>query len=146
MNAPKNVIARMTITKRSSTNKIIVEVRSDANFNKFYSWFSQEGRKRKKLQRTSQRNDGLYFARGQGRPGLDVLAAHQMSFNKDIDKVTIKVFKKRAYEKMLTCRPDELGALPAASTARIVRPAAPLFLPSTYTTLQKRMDILTGAK
>lgn len=139
------VVARMTIVKRGSS-KLIVEIHSDASFHKFYCWYSQEGRKRKMLLRTSQRNDGLHYASAQNQPGLEVLAARQASFNKDIVSVTIKVLQKRMYKNLLHCRPDELGAGMPISNSQNLRAAFPTHIPSTYTPMQKRMNIIAGAK
>lgn len=139
------VIARMTIVKRGSAKRLIVEVHEDASFHQFYRWYSQEGRKHKRFIRGSQRNDGLPFTRAQNQPGLDVLAERQQSFNKDIENVTIKVFQKRIYNHLLNCRPDELGnGMPIFNTQGL-RAAMPERFPATYTTLQKRMNIMTGA-
>lgn len=138
------VVARMTIVKRGSSKRLIVEIHEDATFNQFYRWYSQEGRKHKRFMRGSQRNDGLQFTRAQSRPGLEVLAERQQSFNKDIEKVTIKIFQKRIYTRLLTCAPDALGNGMPVATSHNLRPAAPERLPSTYTSLQKRMNILTG--
>ncbi len=139
------VVARMTIVKRGSSKRMIVEIHEDASFHQFYRWYMQEGRKHKRFVRGSQRNDGLPFTRAQNQPGLDVLAERQQSFNKDIEKVTIKIFQKRIYNHLLNCRPDELGnGMPTAHHQNL-RPAAPERLPATYTTLQKRMNIMTGA-
>ncbi len=139
------VVARMTIVKRGSSKRLIVEIHEDATFHQFYRWYSQEGRKHKRFIRGSQRNDGLQFARAQNTPGLDVLAERQQSFNKDIEKVTIKIMQKRIYNRLLNCAPDALGNGMPVATCHNLRPKAPERLPTTYTTLQKRMNILTGA-
>lgn len=145
MNGKKvKVVARMTIVKRGSSKRLIVEIHEDASFHQFYRWYSQEGRKHKRFMRSSQRNDGLPFTRAQSRPGLDVLAERQQSFNKDIENVTIKIFQKRTYNRLLNCRPDELGKGMPEAPSQNLRPSVPERLHSTYTTLQKRMNIMTG--
>lgn len=145
------VVARMTLSQRGTSKRMIVEVHEGASFQQFYSWYMQEGRKRKKFVRTSPRNDGLAFTRAQGKSGLDVLADRQQSFNRTIESVTIKVFQKRMYNAMLQSRPESLGkGLPIAQSQGL-RPAPSasasiaVQLPATYTPLQKRMDLLIGA-
>ena len=138
------VVARMTIVKRGSSKRLIVEIHENASFHQFYRWYSQEGRKHKRFMRSSQRNDGLPFTRAQSQPGLDVLAERQQSFNKDIETVVIKIFQKRIYNRLLTCSPDQLANGLPASHSQNLRPSVPERLPATYTTLQKRMNIMTG--
>ncbi len=147
MNGNKNkfkIVARMTITKRASSKRLIVEVHEDASFHQFYRWYSQEGRKRKRFIRNSPRNDGLNYTKAQDQPGLDVLSDRQTSFNKDIETVTIKIFQKRMYNRLLNCAPEALGNGMPVAQCQNLRPAIPERLPSTYTPLQKRMNILTG--
>lgn len=145
------VVARLTISQPNNV-KLIVEVTESANFHQFYHWYRQEGRKRKIFLRTSSRNDGIkrHWRGAFEIPGLDVLAARVTSFNKTVTGVTLKVLRKRKYNALLTCPPDDLGdGLPtAANTVAILeaRKGIPVQLPANYLTLQKRMDILTGAK
>lgn len=138
------VVARMTIVKRGSSKRMIVEIHEDASFHQFYRWYMQEGRKHKRFVRSSQRNDGLPFTRAQSLPGLDILAERQQSFNKDIEKVTIKIFQKRIYNHLLNCAPDQLAAGLPTTHHQNLRAAPAERLPATYTTLQKRMNIMTG--
>lgn len=142
------VVARMTMTKADG-NKLIVEVRADASFHQFYCWFSQAGRKRKVYLRSSHRGDGLHGHHPYKQPGLDVLAEAHMKCFKTIQDAKIKVFKKRAYQALLNCAPDELaGGLPKITVSRPSLPvwqkAIPVRIPVGYLPLQKRMDILTG--
>lgn len=145
------VVARLTLAQPKNV-KLIVEVPEGASFHQFYHWYRQEGRKRKVFLRTSNRNDGIkHQLRGAFEmPGLDVLAARVTSFNKSVTGVTLKVLRKRKYNALLTCAPDELGTgLPAAArTMEIIEASKgiPVQFPADYLTLQKRMDILTGAK
>lgn len=149
--AKKNtVVARLIMTKPNNS-KIIVEVLEGAGFTNFYTWYRQEGRKRKVLLRTSNRNDGIspHWRAPFVSKGLDVLAARSVQFMKDVTGVTIKILKKRRYAFMTTCSPDQLGALPqAARTSEILAAAKgiPVSIPAGYLTLQQRMDILTGTK
>jgi hypothetical protein len=145
------VVARLTLTQPKNV-KLIVEVPEDASFHNFYHWYRQEGRKRKVFLRTSSRNDGFgpHWRAPFEMPGLDVVAARVTGFNKSVTGVTIKILRKRKYNALLTCAPDELGnGLPqAAQTQQIIEASKgiPVQMPANYLTLQKRMDILTGAK
>jgi hypothetical protein len=146
------LVARLTLQKPNN-QKLIVEVHEGADFHRFYQWFSKDGRKRKVALRTSNRNDGITLHwRAPFEPvGLEAVAARTVAWNKTITGVTIKIFKKRAYQRMTTCAPDELGPLPTMRTrGRDHLPrwsrgeGIPVRLPSNYLPLQKRMDILTG--
>lgn len=116
------VVARLTMTKRSG-KKTIVEVHEDAGWSTFYSWYEQDGRRRKVFLRHSDRNNcGNPYRQ---EPGLEQVAARQEEiFNnlarhpnpkhaafwsmQQIIESRIKVFKKWLYQKLLTCAPDEL--------------------------------------
>lgn len=142
------VVARLTMLKKDGS-KLIVDVKEDASFHEFYRWHRQVGRKRKVFLRTSSRNDGItpYWRAGFDMPGLDVVAARTTSFMKDVTSATVKVLRKRKYQALLTCPPNELaGGLPKYESKPIVKVRLPDRLPVGYLTLQKRMDILTGVK
>lgn len=145
------VVARLTLAQQNNV-KLIVEVNEGATFHQFYHWYRQEGRKRKIFLRTSNRNDGIksHWRGAFEMPGLDVLAARVTSFDKTVTGVTLKVLRKRKYNTLLTSTPDALGdGLPTGDRAAAIleaRKGIPVHLPSNYLTLQKRMDILTGAK
>ncbi len=144
------VVARMIVTFHGSAKKVIVEVHSDATFNKFYTWYSQVGRKNKSKIMTSHRGYGVetHWRQAFVTPGLELVSARYTSGRKDVKDVQVKIFRKREYNQLLTCAPDLLGAgLPkAADTAALIEQAKgiPVRLPVDYLTLQKRMDIMTG--
>jgi len=148
------VVARMIITFHGSAKKVIVEVHSDASFNKFYTWYSQIGRQNKSKIMNTHRGYGIepYWRQAFETPGLELVSARYTSGRKDVKDVQIKIFRKREYNQLLTCAPDQLGGgLPqAADTAALINQAKvrrhgiPVRLPADYLTLQKRMDILTG--
>lgn len=143
------VVARMTLT-RTNGIKTIVEIHENASFMNFYTWYRQEGRK--VLLRTSNRNDGVaaHWRAPFQEKGLDVLAARTTQIMKDVTGVTIKILKKRKYQQMITCTPDQLaGSLPTApKIAEIIdrSKGIPVSIPAGYLSLQKRMDIITGTK
>lgn len=116
------IAARLTMTKRSG-RKTIMEVHEDAGWSTFYSWYEQDGRRKKVFLRHSDRNNcGNPYRQ---EPGLEQVAAKQKEIfdnlarhpnpkhaafwaMQQIVEIRIKVFKKRLYRKLLTCAPDEL--------------------------------------
>lgn len=146
-NSKTPVVARMTVTFEGSAKKVIVEVHSDASFNKFYTWYSQIGRKNKSKIMTSHRGYGIepHWRQAFETPGLELVSARYTSGRKDVKDVQIKIFRKREYNQLLTCAPDQLGAgLPKAADASTLPARIPVRLPVGYLTLQKRMDIVAG--
>lgn len=146
-NSKTPVVARMTVTFEGSAKKVIVEVHSDASFNKFYTWYSQIGRKNKSKIMTSHRGYGIepHWRQAFETPGLELVSARYTSGRKDVKDVQIKIFRKREYNQLLTCAPDLLGAgLPKAADASTLPARIPVRLPVGYLTLQKRMDIVAG--
>lgn len=146
-NSKTPVVARMTVTFEGSAKKVIVEVHSDASFNKFYTWYSQIGRKNKSKIMTTHRGYGIepHWRQAFETPGLELVSARYTSGRKDVKDVQIKIFRKREYNQLLTCAPDQLGAgLPKAADASTLPARIPVRLPVGYLTLQKRMDIVAG--
>lgn len=146
-NSKTPVVARMTVTFEGSAKKVIVEVHSDASFNKFYTWYSQIGRQNKSKIMTSHRGYGIepHWRQTFETPGLELVSARYTSGRKDVKDVQIKIFRKREYNQLLTCAPDQLGAgLPKAADVSTLPARIPVRLPVGYLTLQKRMDIVAG--
>lgn len=151
----KDVIARMIVTFVGSKKKVIVEVHKDASFQKFYTWYSQTGRDHKNQIMTSHRGYGIepHWRQAFETPGLELVADRYTRTRRDVDNVVIKVFRKREYNRMLNCAPDELtGGLPKAAdiqgkinTYNAQRRGIPVRLPVGYLTLQKRMDLVNGS-
>lgn len=104
----KNLIARLTITREVGVQTMI-EVRRGATWSAFYSYFTQTPRKPKtrKFVKSTNRNDGILSYAAQTRPGLDKLA-YQWARMKGVT-VSVKIFQKRAYKKLLDASPSELG-------------------------------------
>lgn len=108
-----NVVARLTVT-RADGRKTIVEVRADASFHAFFHYFKQQGLRRstKELIRVANRNEGIPVPSAREKPGLDLilkrLEAYQGKSNPIVSHRT-RIMKKRAYKKLLSARPDELG-------------------------------------
>jgi hypothetical protein len=121
------VVARLTAT-RAVGCKTIIEVCEDATFNSFYRFFTQQGNRRstKKLVRTANRNEGLrpYFQAYRMTPGLEKLAEFWRN-HPGVTAVTVRIIKRRAYKRLITARPDELGL-----TKTSVQLPRPSFSPS----------------
>ena len=151
-----HVVARMTITFHNSKRRVFVEVHQDASFQKFYTWYSQLGRENKHQILTTHRGYGIakHWRQPFETPGLELVGEYYAKMRKDVKDIKIKIFRKREYNRLLNCAPDELtGGLPKAadterliSQARNARRGLPIRIPIEYLTLQKRMDIITGAE
>lgn len=146
-----NVVARMTVI-RSVGVRTIIEVHADATFSAFYRYYTQDGRKysTKRLVRTANRNFGLesWRAVNQTKPGLEMLAFRFIAMPHVIS-VKIRIIRKREYRRLLTATPDGLGLVKVRSfTDPRLQPRPvlryPVRIPSTHTTLERRMKILTG--
>lgn len=144
-------IARLTI-ERAVGVKTIVEVHSDATFSRFYHFYTQDGRKRstKKMVRTANRNEGLraWFGAHRMTPGLDVIA-EQFRKMPHVTSAKVRIIRKRAYRKVLEAAPDALGMARTVSclpeSRHWQRQSVPAFvMPSTFTPMKKRFDIVTG--
>jgi len=105
------VVARLTVV-RAVGCRTIIEVQEDASFHTFYKFFTQQGNRwsTKRLVRTANRNEGLlpYYQAYRMTPGLEKLAERWQTMP-GVSSVKIRILKKRAYRKLLSARPDELG-------------------------------------
>jgi hypothetical protein len=116
------VIARL-IAERSDGLRIIAEVHEGATFMNFFDWSTQQGRRwsTKKHTRFSSRNDGLsHINAHRHTPGIEALKTKLESLTLvKYARIDVKIFKKRAYGKLIHAAPDALGPLP------IVKPYSP---------------------
>jgi hypothetical protein len=139
-----NVIARLTVN-RANGNKLIVEVHSDATFNQFYRYFKQVGNRRstKEQIRVTSRNDGLKPINAHLQtPGLEAISNQIIassavfllrSENGTINPVVsikLRILKKRAYRKLITARPDDLGMTRLTTTDMNKPRAIPVTIPT----------------
>ena len=103
------VIARLTVS-RANGRRTIVEIHADASFHSFYHFFVQEGKRRSTRQylRAANRNEGM-FLRNYGLGAIEEkLHIYQNKSNPIVDS-RLRVFKKRAYRRLLTISPDQIG-------------------------------------
>ena len=103
------VVARLTVT-RAVGALTIIEVREDATFHEFYSFYTQTGRRRstKRLVRTADRNEGLKPYSGQTTTGLEAVAAHWLSMP-GVISAKIRIIRKREYVRLLNAVPEKLN-------------------------------------
>lgn len=122
MKAP-TVLARLVVN-RANGKRMIVEVHSDATFCQFYKFYMQDGSRRstKRQFRTANRNEGLRHINAHDQqPGLGAIAkqitrtsAAFLMRSEDghinpVVSIKLRIFKKRAYERLLRLAPDQLG-------------------------------------
>lgn len=109
-----NIIARLTVTRQDKT-RTIVEVHADSTFHKFFHYFKQQGSKRSTRQfiRSASRNEGLNPVNAHLQtPSLELIALRLRNIQAETNPVIrmqLHYFSKRAYRKMITCAPDQLG-------------------------------------
>lgn len=144
------VLARLTIEREVGV-KTIIEVHADATFSRFYHFYTQDGRRRstKKHIRQANRNEGLHpwYAAYRAEPGLEVFAKRFRQMP-NVKKVSLRIIRRRDYRKALEAAPDELGL----TRSRIIQmpdmrhreSGTQVYIPSTFTTLKKRFEIITG--
>lgn len=116
------VIARLTAI-RADGMRTIVELSEGATFMQFYHWQTQQGRRysTKKHTRWSSRNDGLPMVNAHlHQPGLEALQTKLEGLTLVKYTIKIRIFRKRAYRKLINAAPDALGPLP------VVTPYAPV--------------------
>lgn len=108
------VVARLTVS-RANHRRTIVEVYEDASFHSFYYFYTQEGKRRstKQLLRKASRNEGAALVGLIRQPsGLDIIVKKlemYQSHSNPIVAIRLRIFKKRAYRRLLSVSPDQLG-------------------------------------
>ena len=111
-----SVVARLTVT-RALGAVTVIEVHEGATFSEFYRFFTQDGRRRstKRLVRKANRNEGLApWGAHLQQPGLEVLAEAWRKM-KNVDQVRIRIIQKRAYRRLISANPSELGQVKVAA-------------------------------
>lgn len=105
------VVARMTI-KRAVGDTTIIEIHEDATFSHFYRIYVQTGRRRstKRLVLSASRNHGIqpWYRAHLVTPGLEVLEK-MWSARPHVESVKIRIIKRRAYKRLISAKPNELG-------------------------------------
>lgn len=111
------VIARLTVYLESG-KRMIAEVHATSTFNNFYRIYEQDGARRstKTLARNANRNEGnpawQPYSQWQ-KPGLELLAQkwqeHYRRFGDPVQRVSVRILKRRAYKHLLAASPDQIG-------------------------------------
>lgn len=121
------VVARLIVTRKLGV-RTIIEVHADSTFHQFYWQYTQQGRKTstRRFIRTANRNEGLpYINAHLARPGLELLACKWATMQ-HVERVEVRILRKRAYKRLIGANPSELGQV-------IVRPLfqiKPIFIHS----------------
>ena len=149
-----NPVARLTVT-HANGQQTIVEVHDDASFTCFYRWYKRNaGQDEKHLMRCSNRIDArdLIHIGENIKMNWMSLAANRFARGRWnghlVTDAKLVVIDAEQYVHFLDCEPEQLpgGGLARSRTAGVL--ARPLTAPVSnqigYTTLQKRMDIMTG--
>lgn len=123
------VVARLTVT-RADGKTTIVEIQADATFHSFYRFYQQQGRRRstKTLFRTANRNAYLPTVNAHlHQPGLHVIERQlRVLFAKSnpVVDTKLRIFKKRAYKKLINSAPTGLAKVHTVDLAHKDRPLA----------------------
>lgn len=123
------VVARLIVI-RDVGCRTVIEVWEDATFSRFYHFFTQEGNRRstKQAVRAASRNEGIpAYQIFRVQPGLERLAEAWRK-QPGVTAVTVRIIRRRAYRKLISARPDELGLtkthrLPIYGPITVVRPS-----------------------
>lgn len=158
-----SLIGRATIN-HADGSQTIIEVHNDAGLHDFYRWYTREKGKRVKVFNRFENRNGAadlqalvvrttkHFESLQKimlTPGVSAWAGRRVTSSK------VVIFKKRQYRRFLDCSVNSLpGYKPA--TLKNFGPADGRWVPDPFnrstrrpvigqhTTLQRKMDILTG--
>jgi len=103
------VVARLTVI-RANGRRTIVEIHQDASFHSFYYFYTQDGNRRstKQLLRKASRNEGSFL----GNWGLGAINEKLHIYQNKSNPITtyrLRIFQKRAYKRLLSVSPDQIG-------------------------------------
>ena len=122
MATPKGLAAR-AVLELTDRRKIYIEVQDGSMFVKFYTVYAIRGRGRAREYKVYPSHPRTYA--NSIEDAATKMAKHFDKFgNAKVNKVTVKIFRKRLYKKRFKMRPDELG----------LTRVRPLFNPPNQTT------------
>ena len=155
MSIPKGLAARAVIETGRSKPKLHIEVREGNRFSNFYFTYTVVGRGRGRVVTPgTPRHRGFADSLEDAVEKIvKVMKTHAKRNRTEIQiQTTIQIYRKRLYRKLLSMRPDELGLtrIRYRPDPRLVRAELAKLqnsqLPTTYTTLAKRWQIITNRR
>lgn len=144
-----NTLAVATLTHRDGSTTLI-SVNDQNTFHEFYRFELDNGSVRHAPRTTARTLEDL--AQMQVRHFMRLAKHHPIHAKRVIVDIKIDILDHTGYMDRLEAAPDELGALPVLAVHEDIALYAnlgvareyPVRLPIGYTTLQRRMDIITG--
>ena len=107
MAIPKGLAAR-TVLELTDGRKVHIEIRDGSMFVKFYTVYTVRGKGRKRTNERESFRDRNFAASIEEAAGK--LEKHLNTYGSaKVKKITIKIYRKRLYNKRFKMRPDELG-------------------------------------
>lgn len=155
MSIPKGLAARAVIKTKGTKTRMVIEVREGNRFSNFYHIYTTSGRGRHHVVKPGiPRHRGFADSIEEAMEKIvKVMRAHAKRNRAEIQiHTTIRIYRKRLYRKLLNMRPDELGLtrIRYRPDPRLVRAELAKVqnnrLPTTYTTLAKRWQIITSRR
>ena len=107
MAIPKGLAAR-AVLELTDGRKVQIEIRDGSMFVKFYTVYTVRGKGRKRTTERESFRDRNFAASIEEAAGK--LEKHFNTYGSaKVQKTTIKIYRKRLYDKRFKMRPDELG-------------------------------------
>jgi hypothetical protein len=107
MAIPKGLAAR-AVLELTDGRKVQIEIRDGSMFVKFYTVYTVRGKGRKRTTERKSFRDRNFAASIEEAAGK--LEKHFNTYGSaKVQKTTIKIYRKRLYDKRFKMRPDELG-------------------------------------
>jgi len=141
MAIPKGLAAKARL-KMDDGEKVYIEVRQGSPFCHFYTLYAVRGRKRRPL---------ISRSRNVAEDGIEQLVEalvrhHRRHTNRRVLETKVWIYRKRLYRKLLYADPSDLGLTHVRRNDFEFRRIPLRFLPTSYTPLQKRWEIITGKR
>ena len=107
MAIPKGLAAR-AVLELTDGRKVYIEIQDGSMFVKFYTVYTVRGKGRKRTTERESFRDRNFAASIEEAAGK--MEKHFNTYgNAKVKKTTIKIYRKRLYNKRFKMRPDELG-------------------------------------
>jgi len=139
--APNTLVARAMV--EHSARRFVFEVHRTATFANFYTGYTEDlqtGEKRSVLPRNRTNAENLDDL-------VRKISSHiEKMLKRKVERTEVQIFRKRIYARLLKASPDQLGLVklhPFRSESNWAPSHSSI---SGYTSLQTKMDILTGRR